>query len=119
MNCIANVKSPGSNTVNGNSKAISDACSARVNHAGYGPEKINGDGFELLNIFTSTLQNVFKFNSSDYIPGRIVCDVIAPDIALVDYKSEYESKTLKLCSVLLVTFPYFSHIAFDICVLFL
>jgi hypothetical protein len=34
---------------------------------------------------------------------------------MLNTKSEYESKTLKLCSVLLVTFPYFSHIAFDIC----
>ena len=48
---------------------------------------VSGDSSLLLNIFTSTLQDFLKFNSSDYIPGRIVCDVIAPDIALIDYKN--------------------------------
>jgi len=48
---------------------------------------VSGKSSILLNIFTSGLQDILKFNSSDYIPGRIVCDVIAPDIALVDYKN--------------------------------
>lgn len=51
---------------------------------------VSGESSLLLNIFTSTLQYILKFNSSDYIPGRIVCDVIAPDIALVDYKNNEE-----------------------------